>query len=579
MHRTRRLPRALVFLATSVASAAAGERDDALRPLLEEYRVDLDDVERFHPIAIATSRLDRLDRFDEEWRARLELIDIAELPVAARIDLALLLEDLEFDAGERRELREQLARDTSYLPFRDALTGLEDRRRAGTLEAPRAIAERLTAIAKEAEELANRLGVADDSDPRAPLTAPRALVLAGRVDALRHGLDTFAWHLLDFDPEAEFWLAKPVAACRKALDDYAAKLRRDVAGKKGEPADPLVGEPIGDARLAAALRRERLPHSVDELIAIGQRELEYCDERMAEEAAALGAESVAAALEIVKADHPAPGEQDDYVLAQAREAIAFLDARDLVTIPDLCRETWRVDMMDRDAQRILPFAAYGGQRMIVNYAAADLEHAEKLMRLRDNNRAFTRIVTPHELIPGHHLQGYMGKRVKPWRRPFATPFLGEGWCLYWEFRLLELGYGRTPQERLGILFWRRHRAARIVVSLAYHAGRMEPPAMIEFLETRVGWDESAARGEVRRYLEGGYGPLYQAAYMIGGLQLLALHREVVEPRDPATPPRFTEREFHDAVLAENSIPIEWIRASLLGLEIDPRAAPAWRFND
>ncbi|HEV3003703.1 MAG TPA: DUF885 family protein, partial [Pirellulales bacterium] len=94
---------------------------------------------------------------------------------------------------------------------------------------------------------------------------------------------------------------------------------------------------------------------------------------------------------------------------------------------------------------------------------------------------------------------------------------------------------------------------------------------IDFLVDRVGHERENAAGEVRRSFEGGYSPLYQAAYMLGGLQLRALRRELVESG------KLTNRAFHDAVLKENAIPIELIRASLTGQPLSRDFQTTWRF--
>ena len=62
---------------------------------------------------------------------------------------------------------------------------------------------------------------------------------------------------------------------------------------------------------------------------------------------------------------------------------------------------------------------------------------------------FSRATVHHEVIPGHHLQGYMNARHRPWRRTFRTPFWTEGWALYWEFRLWDLGFPQSPENRIG----------------------------------------------------------------------------------------------------------------------------------
>jgi len=109
-------------------------------------------------------------------------------------------------------------------------------------------------------------------------------------------------------------------------------------------------------------------------------------------------------------------------------------------------------------------------------------------------------------------------------------------------------------------------AARIVVSLKFHLGEMSPQQMIDLLVERVGHERDNATSEVRRYVGGGYGPLYQCAYLVGGLQLAALHDELVGGG------RLDERGFHDALLRQGAIPVAFLRAALGDEPLD-RAAP------
>jgi uncharacterized protein (DUF885 family) len=53
----------------------------------------------------------------------------------------------------------------------------------------------------------------------------------------------------------------------------------------------------------------------------------------------------------------------------------------------------------------------------------------------------------HELIPGHHLQGFMAARYKPYRSLFGTPFWTEGNALYWEMLFWDLNFPKTPENR------------------------------------------------------------------------------------------------------------------------------------
>jgi uncharacterized protein (DUF885 family) len=124
-----------------------------------------------------------------------------------------------------------------------------------------------------------------------------------------------------------------------------------------------------------------------------------------------------------------------------------------------------------------------------------------------------------------------------------------------------------------MLFWRKHRCARIIFSLSYHTEEMTAEEAIDFLVERVGHERNNATAEVRRSIAGGYGPLYQAAYLLGGLQLRALHRDLVGSE------KMTNRAFHDAVLRQGSIPIEMVRAALTEVALTREFTSSWRFYD
>jgi uncharacterized protein (DUF885 family) len=100
---------------------------------------------------------------------------------------------------------------------------------------------------------------------------------------------------------------------------------------------------------------------------------------------------------------------------------------------------------------------------------------------------------------------------------------------------------------------------------------MTPKECIDLLVDRIGHERDNATAEVRRSFTTSYGPLYQAAYLLGGLQLRALHRELVETG------KMTDRDFHDAILKENAIPIEMVRALVSGAKLKADWKPEWKF--
>jgi uncharacterized protein (DUF885 family) len=207
----------------------------------------------------------------------------------------------------------------------------------------------------------------------------------------------------------------------------------------------------------------------------------------------------------------------------------------------------------------------------VSYPTDAMETEDKLMSLRGNNPHFSRAVAHHELIPGHHLQGFMAQRYNAHRAPFGTPFWSEGNALWWEMLLWDKGFTRSPEDRVGMLFWRMHRTQRIIFSLSVHLGTMTPQQAIDLLVEKVGHERANAEGEVRRSFDGSYPPVYQAAYMLGALQFRALHTELVASG------RMTDREFHDAILQGGRMPVEMVRARLLKQSLPRDFTTRWRF--
>src|SRR6185503_7503322 len=375
-----------------------------------------------------------------------------------------------------------------------------------------------------------------------------------------------------YQPDYSWWLKKPNEEAGKALEDYAKHLREEVAGLKGKDEDPLIGDPIGPEALAEQIANEFLPYTAEELLAIGEKEFAWCEAEARKAARDMGfGDDWKAALAKVKSIYAPPGKQDALVADLAREAIRFVKEKDLISVPPLCEETWRLSMVSPEGQKNLPFAAYGGQNMMVAYAKDEMKHDDKLMSMRGNNRHFTRIVTAHELIPGHHLQAFQSDRFATHRVLFSTPFFVEGWAVYWELKLWDRNYAQSPEDKIGMLFWRMHRCARIIVSLRFHLGEMSPKEMVDFLVDRVGHERFGAQSEVRRYIGEAYSPLYQCSYMIGALQLRALHEDVVGKG------KMKEREFNDALLTFGVLPIEMVRAGILKLKLPRDYQAKWKF--
>lgn len=123
-------------------------------------------------------------------------------------------------------------------------------------------------------------------------------------------------------------------------------------------------------------------------------------------------------------------------------SIEFIKNKDLITLPDLADETWRIAMMSPQQQLYNPF--YGGEEFAISYPTNTMDYDAKMMSMRGNNPHFCRAVVHHEVLPGHYLQHFMNERVNTYRR-YDTPFWTEGWALYWELLLWDEGFARDPR--------------------------------------------------------------------------------------------------------------------------------------
>ncbi len=165
----------------------------------------------------------------------------------------------------------------------------------------------------------------------------------------------------------------------------------------------------------------------------------------------------------------------------------------------------------------------------------------------------------HEAVPGHHLQGATIKLV-PLTRAHKLGFNsahGEGWALYAERLMDELGWFRTPETRLGFLCAHAFRAARVVVDIGLHTGRRIPAGWpgsggpwtydgaIDFIVRAGGMSRESAESEVLRYLSW---PSQATAYKLGERTWLA-GRERARSAAAARGEAFDQKSWHARSLA------------------------------
>jgi dipeptidyl aminopeptidase/acylaminoacyl peptidase/uncharacterized protein (DUF885 family) len=538
-----------------------------MRSVIERFSADRASLLRLNNVPASPVRHTRLKQFYQEQLSQLAGLDFDRFGSDGQIDFLLLKNHLDYELKQEDIETKQLAEMEPLLPFAKTLIDLDEkRRRMEPVDSAKA-AVLLTEVTKQIEK--TRQAIEKGEVPAvSKVVANRA---AGTVNSLRNTLRGWFGFYNGYDPQFTWWVGEPYKQLDQALQNHANFLREKLGGVRADDKDAIVGDPIGREALLNELAHEMIPYTPEELLTIAEREMAWCEAEMIRASRELGyGDDWHKALEHVKQQYVEPGKQPELIRQLAIEAIDFMDKNDLVTIPQMARETWRMEMMSPERQLVNPFFT-GGETISVSYPTNTMSQEAKLMSMRGNNVHFSRATVHHELIPGHHLQQFMTSRYRTYREPFTTAFWTEGWAVYWEMLLWDMGFPKSPEDRIGMLFWRMHRCARITFTLSFHLGKMTPRECIDFLIQRVGHEPDNATAEVRRSFRGDYGPLYQCAYLLGALQLRELHKALVDSG------KMTNRAFHDAVLKENRIPIEMVRADLTRQKLSRDFSSCWKF--
>ena len=593
-------------------STAEDASASEMRPIIEYYVVDRGSLQRSYPVASSPARRERFRKFYGDALERIRQLNFDAMSQAGKVDYILFRNHLERELHQLNIEEKQVAEMQALIPFASGMMSLEEaRRRMEPIDSAKTAAT-LNELKKQIDDtrraveagLRTERGSDSRSEAVEPIKVKKTVAFraVGALNNLRNNLRNWYTFYNGYDPIFTWWNENPYRLLDEALAGYVAFLNERVVGLRtegssgavttgrgpgggagqGQPqrtqvtpragdTSDIVGDPIGRDALIWELRFEMIPYTPEELIAFAEKEMAWCENEMKKASRELGyGDDWKKALEHVKNLYVEPGKQPEMIRELALEAIKYVEDHDLVTVPQLAKDTWRMEMLSPERQLVSPFFL-GGEVIQVSFPTNTMSHEQKMMSMRGNNRHFSRATVHHELIPGHHLQGFMTARYKPYRGLFSTPFWGEGWALYWELLLWDMNFAKTPENKIGMLFWHMHRCARIIFSLSFHLEKMTPQECIDYLVNRVGHERDNATAEVRRSFDGSYGPLYQIAYLLGGRQFYALNHELVDSK------KMTSRAFHDWILKENRIPVEMVRAILTNQKLTKDFKTNWRF--
>ena len=160
-------------------------------------------------------------------------------------------------------------------------------------------------------------------------------------------------------------------------------------------------------------------------------------------------------------------------------------------------------------------------------------------------------LTLHESAPGHALQGELAEESKEqpeFRSKNYISAYGEGWALYCEKLGKEMGIYKTPYEEFGRETYEMWRAARLVIDTGIHHKGWTREESIRYLADHTALSEHEVETEVDRYISW---PGQALSYKLGEMKILELRAKA----EKALGAKFDLKAFHDAVLAEGSVPL------------------------
>jgi len=560
---------AVIFLVLAVPASAQTNPSyvpcNEMPNIIQNYYADILALSRVYIVEGSPELRERYKKMAVDYLKRLDKINFSSLGQECRADYILFKRDLKESVFRAGAEEKEFTALQPWFPFADSIYVLEKiRRRGGPLDGQR-VAANFSSVSRQLYQL------------QLKLLQNKNITVANsrRANIIIQGLQAAAKNVFTFynayDPLFTWWVPETYKKLDSALGLYAAGFKASAdKNAPGRDSSGIVGFPIGRDEIVRQLKYEMIPYTPEELIEIANREFAWCDKEMLKASAEMGfGSNWRAAMEKVKQAYVPAGEQPAAMMKLYNGAIAFLKEKDLITIPPLAEETWRIAMLTPEQQLVNPFFS-GGEEFAISYPTNTMDFDARMMSMRGNNPHFSHATVHHELIAGHYLEQFMNEHVNTYRH-YDTPFWTEGWSVYWEFALWNEGFSASPEDRIGMLFWRMHRCARIIFSLNYHMGKWSPQQCIDFLIDRVNHEKANAEGEVRRSFVGGYSPLYQVGYMIGGLQLMALRNEIVNSK------KMTVKQFHDAVMHENSMPIEMLRNILTNQPMKEPYETSWRF--
>ncbi len=356
---------------------------------------------------------------------------------------------------------------------------------------------------------------------------------------------------------------------RAAYKDFLEYLKRDLLPTS--TGDFAIGKQLFEERLRT---EHMLSESALELGKLGRRTFAAIEKQMEVLARDIDPSKTWPELIAIGRNEFPSGEQLlDVYRNELSRLRSFIVERDLVTIP----ANERLEIVDTPlfARSTLPYAAYNppapfepdqkGQFWVTPLDTS-AQKEQQIEQMKEHCHYAFPIIALHEAYPGHHVQMVSSNNISSYvRKHISSNTMCEGWALYCEQLLSELGYepsfiasmsesrNKSKKMQLFHLFVLKDalwRAARVIIDVGLHTQGMTFDEGVQLLTDRVYLSKAAAVAEVRRYA---MSPTQPMSYMLGKLQILALRDKLKQ---------LPLRQFHDYLLSSGTIPLSLVEKAV-----------------
>lgn len=573
--------------AAPAAAAAPGAADPAVDTAFAALSKRwLDEVMRLNPVSAtqigdhrydgevddlsAAGRQRQLD-FNRKLLAELDAIDAAKLSRENQVDAAILRNRLESEVWSLQTLQSWAWDPLIYNGLAgDAIYNLMAREFAP-------MPQRLKSATARMEKIPQIFAQARANLDPARVPKIHAETVSKQNAGVLSLIDTF------IVPNA----GQLKGAERKRLDAAVAGLRKAVAEQQQWLDQTLVPNAKGNFRIGQTLYDEKLKFSLNaslsraeimqraqaelarvrqEMYAIAQQELKGkpgAPELPPQPTPEQQQKAIEAALELAYADKPARDKVVEFAKQTTAEATAFTRAKNLVSVPDAPVKIILMPEFQRGVA--LAYCDSPGpldKGLDTYYAISpipdDWNPQQVDSFLREYNSRMVHLLSIHEAMPGHYLEGaHSAKAPSTLRAVLRSGVFAEGWAVYTEDMMADAGYlGGDPLFRLVQLKFYLRSIGNAILDQGVQVEDWSREQAMEFMTRQTFQQEREAAGKwVRAQLTSAQLP----TYFVGAQEHFDMRKAVQAKLGD----KFDLKAYHDQVLSYGAPPVRFVRQLLL----------------